>query len=192
MVKLSGPLGSDMAGTAEIVEERNAPALARTEALARPARDLTFRPEHFFLGRTEGEGVVRDPFGRVARRCAIRTDGAFSTAYGAIEFNETFAYDDGEVDIWRWAMTAGPDGRYVAAEAVAGAGIVGERRGDDYVLSFRRPHGRASGLLTPHFATRFTLLSAGVALKQATISILGLRIATMIAVHRRAGANAQA
>jgi hypothetical protein len=191
MVKLFGT-GSGMASIAEIVEERDAPALPRMETPARPARDLSFRPEAFFLGRTEGEGVVRDPLGRVIRRCAIRTEGAFSTAYGAIEFNETFAYDDGEVDVWRWAMTAGADGRYVAAEALAGAGIVGERRGDDYVLSFRRPHGRANGLLTPHFVTRFTLLSAGVALKQAAISILGLRVATLTAVHRRAGAGAPA
>ena len=42
-------------------------------------------------------------------------------------------------------MQAGRDGRYVAAEAKAGSGIVGERQGDDYVLGFRRPVGRARG-----------------------------------------------
>ena len=56
-------------------------------------------------------------------------------------------------------MQAGRDGRYVAAEAKAGAGITGERRGGDYVLTFRRPVGRATALLAPRFATRFTLLA---------------------------------
>src|SRR5580704_16700340 len=110
---------------------------------------LAFAPETFFLGRTEGAGVQRDPFGRIVRRCRIVTSGAFSPAQQALRFDETFAYDDGEIDTWRWVMQAGRDGRYVAAEAKAGGGLVGERQGDDYVISFRRPAGRAKGPLSP-------------------------------------------
>ena len=154
-----------------------------------PARDLAFRPEVFFLGRTEGSGVVRDPFGRVVRRCAVATEGAFSPAYGAIEFDETFAYDDGEVDVWRWAMTAGNDGRYVAAEALAGSGIVGERQGGDYLLSFRRPVGRAKGWLSPRFSTRFTLLTPDLALKHSSVSIAAIPVGVLTAVHRRVAAE---
>ena len=153
------------------------------------AADLAFRPEVFFLGRTEGSGVVRDPFGRVVRRCAVATEGAFSPTYGAIQFNETFAYDDGEVDVWRWAKTAGNDGRYVAAEALAGSGIVGERQGGDYLLSFRRPVGRAKGWLSPRFSTRFTLLAPDLALKQSSVSIAAIPVGVLTAVHRRVGAD---
>src|SRR5579864_6366055 len=79
----------------------------------RPSVALPFEPESFFLGRTEGAGVVRDPFGRITRRCHVVTDGSYSAAQGALRFDETFTYDDGEVDVWRWVMRAGHEGRYV-------------------------------------------------------------------------------
>jgi hypothetical protein len=154
-------------------------------APARPFPVLVFQPEAFFLGRTEGAGVVRDPFGRIVRRCRITTDGAYSASHGAIRFDEVFTYDDGEVDVWRWAMTAGRDGRYVAAEAKAGTGIAGERRGDEYVLAFRRPVGKATGALAPLFRTRFTLLSPDTALKRAEVSLLGVPLGVLSAIHRR-------
>ena len=147
--------------------------------------ELAFRPEVFFAGRTVGGGAVRNPFGRILRRCFVTTEGAHSGGQGSIQFQETFAYDDGEVDIWRWAMTAGRDGRYVAAEASAGPGITGERRDGDYLLEFRRPVGKARGVLAPHFATRFTLLAPDLAVKHVQISFLGLPAATLTAVHRR-------
>ena len=147
--------------------------------------DTLFRPEAFFLGRTEGSGVVRDPFGRVTRRCAIHTLGATQASYGAIQFDETFTYDDGEVDVWRWAVTAGPDGQYIAAESAAGSGIVGHRVGDDYALSFHRPVGKARGLAAPRYSTRFTLLAPDLALKSVKVSLLGAPIAAMTAIHRR-------
>jgi hypothetical protein len=149
--------------------------------------DTVFRPEVFFLGRTEGSGVVCDPFGRVARRCAIVTSGAPHAAYGAIHFDETFTYDDGEVDVWRWAITCGADGQYVAAEAAAGTGIAGQRQGDDYVFSFRRPVGRARGLTAPTFTTRLTLLAPDLALKAVRVSLFGAPVASMTAIHRRLG-----
>jgi len=149
---------------------------------------LAFEPESFFLGRTEGAGVVRDPFGRIVRRCRISTDGSYSAAEGALRFNETFTYDDGEVDPWRWVMRPGREGRYVAAEAKAGVGITGERRGGEYVLAFRRPVGRATGALSPRFFTRFTLLSPDTALKQANVSLLGVPLGRLTAIHRRVSA----
>ena len=150
---------------------------------------LAFAPEAFFIGRTEGAGVLRDPFGRIVRRCRIVTSGAFSDAQQALRFDETFAYDDGEIDTWRWVMQAGRDGRYVAAEEKAGSGLVGERQGDDYVLSFRRPVGRAKGPLSPHYRSRFTLLSPDTALKRADVSLLGVPIGSLSAIHRRVTAQ---
>ncbi|HWA59872.1 MAG TPA: DUF3833 family protein [Caulobacteraceae bacterium] len=148
--------------------------------------EAVFRPETFFLGRTVGGGVVRDPFERIVRRCRIETAGEFNATRQAIEFDEVFTYDDGEIDVWRWVMTAGLNGRYVAAEAKAGAGITGQQQGDDYVLSFRRPMGPAKGLMAPRFSTRFTLLEPDVALKVAKVSLLGLPLGVMTATHQRA------
>ena len=147
--------------------------------------EAVFRPEAFFLGRTEGSGVVRDAFGRVTRRCRIETIGAYKPARAAIEFDEVFTYDDGEVDVWRWVMTASLAGRYVAAESKAGAGITGRQSGEDYALAFRRPVGPLKGWLRPRFSTRFTLLDRDTALKTARVSLFGLPLGVMTATHRR-------
>jgi hypothetical protein len=157
----------------------------RAPRASRAGSGLAFHPEMFFLGRTDGAGVVRDPFGRIVRRCRVATEGAHNPTQPGIRFDEVFSYDDGEIDTWRWVMTAGRDGRYVAAEAKAGAGITGERRGEEYVLAFRRPVGRLGGVLAPHFRTSFTLLSADTALKRAAVSLGGLPLGVLTAVHRR-------
>lgn len=172
-----------MATTADVMALEGVGAAASPQPLVRPPAALAFAPESFFLGRTEGAGIVRDPFGRITRRCSIFTEGA--AAQGALRFDETFTYDDGEVDIWRWVMQPGRDGRYVAAEAKAGVGIAGETRGGDYVLAFRRPLGRAAGMLAPHFNTRFTQLASDLALKRADVSLYGLPLGSLSAVHRR-------
>jgi len=174
-----------MADSAEVLAlDRQAPAPAAAPHV-HPPTAMAFEPEAFFLGRTEGAGVVRDPIGRIVRRCHVTTDGGYNAAQGLLRFDEVFAYDDGEIDTWRWVMQPGRDGRYVAAEAKAGSGINGERQGDDYVLGFRRPVGRAAGVFAPRFFTRFTLLTPDTALKRARISLFGLPLGALIAVHRR-------
>jgi len=152
---------------------------------AAAALTLAFHPETFFVGRTEGGGVVRDPLGRVVRRCRIATEGSFSTAQNALRFDEVFTYDDGEIDVWRWVMQPGRDGRYVGAEALAGGGLCGEQRGGDYVVTFRRPIARARGLLAPRYRSRFTLLTPEIALKHAAVSLFGAPLGSLCAVHRR-------
>jgi hypothetical protein len=142
-----------------------------------------FRPEHFFLGRTRGWGVVSS-FGR-QRRCEVTTEGELDGTYNSLHFDERFVFSDGQVDEWRWAMTRGRDGRYVAAEALAGAGIVGRHQGGDYLLAFRRPLRPEGGFPTPSYRTRFTMMNPKVALKRVNVSILGLPVATMTAYHER-------
>lgn len=143
-----------------------------------------FRPEVFFLGQTEGWGVARGPTGRLLRRCRIQTDGRLDETYCAIHFEETFHWEDGERDEWRWAMSRGLDGRYVAAEARAGAGIEARFDGPDYVLSFRRAL-RTNGGPRPRFVTRFTQISPEVALKSVQILLWGLPLGRLTAFHRR-------
>ena len=150
--------------------------------------EAVFRPETFFVGRTEGSGIVRDAFGRVLRRCEIVTVGSRQASYGALQMDETFTYDDGEVDIWRWVITAAGDGRYIASEQVAGSGLVAHRDGDDYVLNFHRRTPKAPKWLAPRYATRFSLLSPDIALKTAKVSLLGAPIAVLTGIHRRVSA----
>lgn len=147
-------------------------------------RGSPFRPEVFFLGRTEGWGVARGPMGRILRRCRVVTDGRLDEAYQAIHFDEVFDWDDGEADEWRWAMTRGMNGEYIAAEALAGAGIQGRYDRGDYLLSFRRPI-KAGGGPKPRFFTRFTLISPDVALKTVHVSLYGIPVGSLSAFHKR-------
>ena len=121
----------------------------------------------------------------LGRRIRPRLASPFPHSDPGLEFDEVFTYDDGEIDVWRWVMTAGQGGRYVAAESKAGAGITGHQEGGDYVLSFHRPLGAASGWLKPRFNTRFTLMAPDTALKTSKVSLLGVRVGVMTATHRR-------
>ena len=67
------------------------------------------------------------------------------------------------------------------------AGITGHRDGDDYSLSFSRPVGAAKGVASPRFSTRFTLLAQDVALKSVRVSLFGLPMGQMTAIHRKVG-----
>ncbi len=147
--------------------------------------DRRFRPEVFFSEHTEGSGLVRDPFGRILRRCRIVTDTELGGAYDKVHFEEVYTYDDGEVDVWRWAISDGEGGRYMASESLAGPGIVGCVEGDDFTLRFRRPVGRARGLLAPSFHARFTLMLPGIALKVVKVSLFGAPLGVLSAIHRR-------
>jgi hypothetical protein len=174
-----------MASPVDLIEAAQAAAPAGAASPLLPASDLVFRPEAFFLGRTEGAGVVHDTFGRLVRRCRIATRGALLENRATIQLEEEFTYDDGEIDVWRWLMSPGRNGRYAVAEARAGAGIAGEVRAGDYQLAFRRPMKRATGWLAPRFSTRFTLLSPDLALKRAEMSLYGAPLGRWLAVHRR-------
>lgn len=145
-----------------------------------------FRPEVFFTGRTRGWGVVR-VIGGQNRRCTIATRGHIDDAYDSLRFDENFAFEDGEVQEWRWAMTRQRDGRYVAAEALAGAGIMGRMDRGDYVLSFSRPLRPEGGFPTPRYETRFTAITSLLAMKRTRVSILGLTVANLTAFHERVG-----
>lgn len=143
-----------------------------------------FRPEQFFLGRTRGWGMISSIDGK-RRRCEVTTDGHLEDAYQSLHFDEVFVFEDGRVEEWRWAMTRGRDGRYVAAEQLAGAGIVGRYHRGDYVLDFRRPLKPEGGFPTPSYRTSFTLLSPRVAFKRARVSLFGLPVAELLAFHER-------
>lgn len=145
---------------------------------------LTFLPEAFFRGRTEGLGLVRTADGGV-RRCRVITEGVPEAAYDALHFTETFAYDDGETDVWRWAMARGTDGRYVASESLAGSGLIGRIERGDYVIAFSRPMAAGRPFPAFRYRTRFTLLAPDTALKTVRIGLFGLTLGTMTAYHHR-------
>jgi hypothetical protein len=146
---------------------------------------LTFRPEVFFLGRTEGAGVDRDLLGRTRRWCTIVTEGVLRASMSAICVDEVMTYDDGEVQNWRWVLGDAGDGRYLVAEARAGSGHMVERREDgDFVISFRRTRD----WLSHRHLTRYTMLDEQLSMESTTVSLLGVPQTLFTAVRRRVAA----
>ena len=147
------------------------------------AEDLAFRPEMFFLGATAGSGLLRDPFGRVTRRCRVTTHGERDSAYGALRLDETYAFEDGEIDALRWVVTGAGSGRYVLAEARAGSGIVASFSGAD--LSFVYHRAVRGSPMKARVAVRMTMLAANTVLKTSRISLLGAPVGALTVIHRR-------
>ncbi len=145
-----------------------------------------FQPDIFFLARTEGRGVVRDLTGRVVDRCTITTVGVWDHDYGALKFDEVYAYDSGLSDTLAWTFAPDAQGRMSASEATITAPVRGWSDGQDYRLRFRRRGGPRAEKLTLTYNVRFTLLEPELALKRARISLLGVPLAELTAFHRRA------
>jgi hypothetical protein len=144
-----------------------------------------FQPDHFFLARTEGRGLVRDLTGRLIDRCAITTDGVWDHDYGALRFDETYVYDSGPTDVLRWTFAPDAQGRMSASEASVTAPVHGWTRGMDYHLRFRRRGGPRAERLTLTYHVRFTLMRPDMALKVARLSLFGITLGEMTAYHRR-------
>ena len=156
---------------AQLSQEKSAPA--------------GFQPDQFFLSRTDGAGVVRDFAGRLLRRCVISTIGRWDHQYGAMHFDETFAFDDGRVDTLNWTFSRDPQGRMVASEPSVTSKVRGWRDGPDYRLRFKRPGDPPLGGLEVTYDVRFTPLERTVVLKVARLKLLGLTLGAMTAYHRQ-------
>jgi hypothetical protein len=156
------------------------------------AEDLAFRPESFFLCQTNGSGLMRDPLGRIARRFTVDTRGHVDEAYGALRLDETYAFDNGELEAFRWVIREAGVGRYVLAEPQAGSGIVAQASGGEFLFTYSRASGAARGIATPRFAVRMTLIAADTVLKSVKVTVLGAPVGTLTALHRRVGREPRA
>ena len=152
------------------------------------ASDLAFRPEQFFLGKTAGGGLVRDPFGKVVRRYAVTTRGTRDDAYGAIQVDHTFVFDNGEIDVMTWLISEAGEGRYAVAAPQAGSGIVAQIVDGDFAFAINRRFKSRFGPLKARFFIRLTLVEPETALGNTRVHVLGAPFSVMTAVHRRSGA----
>jgi Protein of unknown function (DUF3833) len=87
----------------------------RQDSLGQPISQptaATFDLTQFFDGHTAAHGIFEDRFGRVRRRF----DGLFIGRWVGDEFvlNETFTFDDGEVDTRIWRLRRVVDGQFSA------------------------------------------------------------------------------
>jgi Protein of unknown function (DUF3833) len=86
-----------------------APAIA---ASVQSVPGVTFDLTRFFDGRTRAHGIFEDRFGQVRRRF----DGEFNGRWSGDVFllDETFTFDDGEVENRVWRLTRAINGSFTA------------------------------------------------------------------------------
>ena len=135
---------------------------------------LPVRPNAFFVGATEGVGIERDAFGRVTRRFRSRSEGRAIDTYRAVSVTESHVFDDGHVDLWHWVISAAADGRYVASEIGAGAGIISEAFGDDLRFHFRRGFSQTQSRVPQSYAIQMTMLTPETLIQTIAVSRMGV------------------
>lgn len=84
-----------------------------------------FRPEHFFVGKLEG-WAIESLTGNLLRRARIVAEGRSGNGGRSVSFNETYTFDDGQVDTLAWTIRHIADGLYRGTEAT----LVGEAEGE--------------------------------------------------------------
>jgi hypothetical protein len=146
---------------------------------------LRFQPDQFFLAPTRGHGVVRNRGGRLIGRCAIVTEGRWDHAIGATLFDETYAFDDGRVEVLNWTFRPDPQGRMIGREASVKSPVRPWFEGDDYRLRFQRPGAPPLDRVNLTYDARFTLMEPRMALKSVRLKLFGFTVAIMTAFHRR-------
>ena len=73
-----------------------------------------FRPEEYFLGRTEGWGVMQDRFGILRRQFRIEANGEWNATDQALSLREIYRFNDGQVDQLEWTLRPVGSDRYTA------------------------------------------------------------------------------
>jgi hypothetical protein len=144
-----------------------------------------FEPDQFFLGSTQGSGLVRDVSGRLVDRCEITTQGWWNHQYGAMHFDETFVYETGRIDILNWTFRPDPQGRMTANEPTAAGPVRGWADGDDYRLRFRRRGDPRLASVYLTYDVRFSTMTPDTVLKVARVKLFGLTVGMMTGFHRR-------
>jgi hypothetical protein len=146
---------------------------------------VTFAPEEFFLGSTQGGGLVRDFAGRLIDRCQISTQGWWDDKREAMYFDETFVYESGRVDIMNWTVAPDADGSMVAALAGAPAPVRAWIDGGDYRIRFRRRGETPLPSIYLTFDTRFSVMAPDSVLKVARVKLYGFTLGVLTAFQRK-------
>ena len=143
-----------------------------------------FEPERFFEGRTLSSGVFETPAGEPRRRFT-------SVAYGhregqALVLDQTFTYDNGEIQKRHWRFRRTGQHRYEAtANDVVGT-AQGEAYGNAFVFEYTVALKPGNPLENVHLRQWMYLQAGGETMvNRAAITKLGLRLAMVTEYFRR-------
>ncbi len=141
------------------------------------------RLEAYFDGQVNACGVFQDRFGRVRRQFVCDIDGRY--ADGVLTLDETFRYDDGEVEARAWKIACLPGGRYEGTAPGVQGVAKGAREGNRFAWTY--PYGLKVGARTwtVIFTDQMFLQPDGVIVNTVRVSKLGLDLGYATIAFRR-------
>ena len=140
----------------------------------RPSDYGDLRLEDYFLGRTRGEGVFQDLFGRVRMEFTIEMHGHWQDDVFILD--EHFAYRSGETQDRQWRAKKIDDHRYEARASDVVGVARGERDGNTlrWLYTLRVPVG--GRIMKLKFDDRMFLQRDGIVLNVSDARKFGLRV----------------
>ncbi len=143
--------------------------------------------EGFFAGRSEGWGVMQSRFGALQRQFQIDAEGQWDPETETLQLTETYRFDDGQVDELKWRIRRLSAQRYVGEEPRVVGTAEGAQAGNAFHWTYERDVPGPDGDRRLHFDDWFWLRPGDVLIARASVSKLGVEIATMSVFYRKAG-----
>ena len=141
--------------------------------------------ERFFDGDSEGWGIMQSRFGALQRQFRIDAVGRWDEAANTLHLTETYRFDDGQVDRLEWTIRRLDNGRYEGREPRLLEPAQGEQAGNAFHWTYRRNVPDAEGDTTLGFDDWFWLQPGDVLIARASVTKLGIEVATMSVFYRK-------
>ena len=143
-----------------------------------------FRLEQYFLGETQGQGVIHDRFGRLIGEATAEMNGFWQD--GVFQLDEIFRYADGRLQERTWAIHIDGDGHYrISAPDMVGDGV-GQVDANCLRMDYRLRVPAAGRTLALRFDDRMYLQGNDVLINTSTARKFGLVMARICFAFWRA------
>lgn len=136
-----------------------------------------FLPDEFFLGRTEATGVFEARDRAATRRFTQVIDGRRDGDTTIID--QTFTYDDGEIETRRWRLEKTAPGRYAATSDAAQGTGTGVVENGVFIWRWTYANGTPAAWDDLSVTQRMVLHDDRTALNTVHITKFGVRVASV-------------
>lgn len=141
-------------------------------------RKPDFRPERFFLGKSEAWGIFEDRFGKLRASFKVEIDGKWDPQTQTLVLTEDFVYDDGKTEQRVWTLVKKDDNTYVgtAGDVIGSATGLAYGNAMNWIYDFNMKLGDNS------FSVKFNdwmfQMDERVMINRASVTKLGIEIGT--------------
>ena len=137
----------------------------------------------FLDGHACAWGMVEDRFGRVRRSFSVEMRGGWHD--GVFMLDETFTFDDGEIDHRVWRVVPGRHGRFTATSKDCVGVAQGVCTADLIRMSYKFRLRVNSRELVVDFDDRIHRMKDGLAMNRATMRKWGVKVGELFIVFSR-------